>query len=321
MTIIFITFLIFCLITAKYKNPVTHEYHEDFLSREDTLMVNGIFVFLVFLTHFSGYVENFFKVDAIYLKFNRFLGECVVCSFLFYSGYGLTEQIKKDRLPYLHKLVTKRFFSLWLKFAICVSLFIVLAFLMGNKPTAKQILLSFVALDSVGNSAWYIFYMLCAYLILYFSFRFTQNKNVSIILLFLLTTLYTALVYILKNDSPAYYLVSFVLPVGVTFSLYKEKLVGLLEKHFILAFLVLVICYTFSFIVRHILKLGGWSYSLTAVFFTLILLCLTTKIQFQNKIIKFLGSYVFEIYILQRLPMIALRPLYIRWGGYSCIAI
>ena len=156
MTCIFIIFILFCLFSAKYKNPFSKDFHDDFLSRESTQMINGIFVFLVFMTHFSSYVDEFFKVDSIYLMINKFLGQCVVTTFLFYSGYGITEQIKKDRLLYTKKLITSRFFSLWIKFIICVILYVILAIVMGNYPTIKQILFSFVITTKINYTLFFL---------------------------------------------------------------------------------------------------------------------------------------------------------------------
>ncbi len=310
MTGIFIIFVIFCFITAKYKNPFNMDIYENFLDYNETKMINGIFVFLVFMTHFSGYVNSFFRVDSIYLGFNRFLGECVVSTFLFYSGYGMMEQTKKGKEKYLNKLLTKRFPTLLLKFSICVLLYIVLSYIMKKTLSVKQILLSLIGLDSVGNSAWYIFYMLFMYLAIYLSFRFINNEKFGLIILFGITILYTVILYYTKHDEPAYYLVAFVLPVGVMFSLFKEKITNFIKEHYVVSVLLSIFLYITSFAIRHILNLGGWAYSFTAIFFMSIILVATLKIKFNNVIIKFLGNHVFEIYIIQRLPMIALNSFY-----------
>lgn len=315
-------FILYCLITANYKNPFSKEYQTDFLSRESTSMINGIFVFLVFLAHFSQYVSDWWKYDSLFTKFFDLLGECVVCSFLFYSGYGMMEQIKKDKNAYLHKLMVKRFPSLWMKFSICVLLYVILAFIMKTDLTVGKVVLSFFGLSSVGNSAWYIFYMLFAYVAIYLSFRFIKNNKISLAILFLIFIIYTGIIYHVKFDSPAYYLVSFVLPFGILFSIFKENFLVIFENHYIVAFLLSILLYVFTFIGRHYLRLGGWSYSFTAIAFTVVLILFTFKVQFKNKVIQYLGKHVFEIFILQRIPMIALKPLYILWGGgqlYSSI--
>ena len=59
-------------------------------------MVNGIFVALILFSHFSQYINEWIKIDSlIFSIYSELLGECVVATFLFYSGYGLMEQIKK----------------------------------------------------------------------------------------------------------------------------------------------------------------------------------------------------------------------------------
>ncbi|MCQ2596886.1 MAG: acyltransferase [Treponema sp.] len=308
-------FILYCLITANYKSPFSKEFQSDFLSRESTSMINGIFVFLVFLAHFSQYIDDWWKYDSFFLRFFSLLGECVVCSFLFYSGYGMMEQIKKDKNAYLHKLMVKRLPSLWIKFAICVLLYVILAFIMKTDLTVSKVVLSFLGLSSVGNSAWYIFYMLFSYVVIYLSFRFINNNKISLAILFLIFIIYTGIIYHVKFDSPAYYLVSFVLPFGILFSMLKERFIVIFEKHYVLAFLTLILLYACSFLCRHFFKLGGWAYSFTAIAFTLVLILFTLKVHFKNNIIQYLGNHVFEIFILQRIPMIALKPFYILWSG------
>lgn len=310
MTVIFLLFILFCLGTAKYQNPFSKDVQEDFLSRDSTIMVNGIFVFLVFLSHFSGYVEKNYKFDRLYLEINGIIGECVVCPFLFYSGYGMAEQIKRDRMAYTKKLMAKRFPQLWIKFAICVLIYIILAIVMEKNLSINQILLSLVGLDSVGNSAWYIFYMLCAYIMVFISFRFVKKRSVSLFILFLLFVIYTTLVFIFMSNAPAYYLVSFVLPLGVFFSIFRDKILPFLKAHWLLVFFLAFLFYVLSFVVRHRLHLDGWAYNLTAICFSILLLIFTLKVKFENRLLKFLGAHIFEIYILQRIPMIALNPIY-----------
>lgn len=314
MIFVLLIFVLFCFITANYKNPFSKEYQTDFLSRESTSMINGIFVFLVFLAHFSQYIDDWWKYDSLFTKFFNLLGECVVCSFLFYSGYGMMEQIKRDKNLYLHKLMIKRLPSLWMKFSICVLLYVILAFIKKTDLIVGKVVLSFFGLSSVGNSAWYIFYMLFAYIAIYLSFRFIKNSKISLAILFLIFIIYTGIIYHVKFDSPAYYLVSFVLPFGILFSIFKEKFLVIFENHYIVAFLLSILLYVFTFIGRHYLRLGGWSYSFTAIAFTVVLILFTFKVQFKNKIIQYLGKHIFEIFILQRIPMIALKPLYILWG-------
>lgn len=322
MTFILITFLIYCLITAKFLK--INDYNDEYLAKESTSAINGIFVALVFFNHFSQYINEWNKIDSfLFLRFFYILGECVVSTFLFYSGYGMMEQIKKDKNQYLKKLITRRLPSLFIKFAVCVLLYVVLGFAMKQELTLKKILLSLIGYASVGNSAWYIFYMLFMYIAIYISFRFMKNEKIAIAILFLITFFYTLIMYQLKRDSAAYYLVSFVLPSGLVYSKYKEKITDFIKSHYVLCFISSFVLYVASFGIRHLFHLQGWAYSITAICFMFIVLTISLKIKFQNKILNFLGKYVFEIYILQRLPMIILNPIYNKGVElnqlYSCL--
>ncbi len=48
-------------------------------------------------------------------------------------------------------------------------------------------------------------------------------------------------------------------------------------------------------------------YELTAIFFVLFIVALTTVFVVSNAVLSWLGKFVFEIYILQRIPMILLK--------------
>ena len=55
----------------------------DYMSRENTTSVNGLFILLVFLNHIQSYVtlpEGFHRLTLAF-------GQLMVATFLFYSGY------------------------------------------------------------------------------------------------------------------------------------------------------------------------------------------------------------------------------------------
>lgn len=318
MTFVLLGFIIFCLVTAKYYKFSSSNYNDTWLDKESTSMVNGLFVVFVFLSHFSSYVERFYTIDLIYSVFMSVMSQCVVCSFLLYSGYGMNERILSDGGGYLRNLVLRRFPSLLLKFVFCVILFLVLQFMMGNTFSVRQVLLSFVGWESLGNSNWYIFYMLFSYLAIWLSFRFARNWNISFILLLSLDLLYTIILFLCKGAS-AYVMTSFVLPFGMLLSKFKKQIIKLMQNRFIKIFLIALFVYIFSFGLRAASKVWYESsakcyvlvHNILALAFSALLFVLTFKIKLKNEFLRFCGNHVFELYILQRLPMIALKPVYL----------
>ena len=72
------------------------------LSKEQTTCINGIFVLFVFLSHFGQYETmpwNWLLLG---------LGQLMVAPFLFYSGYGIMEQIQRRGIVYIDGMPRKK---------------------------------------------------------------------------------------------------------------------------------------------------------------------------------------------------------------------
>ena len=310
MLFFIVALLFLCLFKIKIYSPLKkNSFNDCFLDKTNTQTINGIFVILIFLAHYSSYLKSYYPFDSITLKFIKFLGQCINCSFLFYSGFGIHEQLQKNRFSYCRKLISVRFSRLLLKFMICVALYLIIDLILGQRYSISTIILSFVGFASIGNSAWYIFYMLIAYIGVYLSYRFFDKKQLSLCLFIFYLIMYTLIFYVLFPEKEAYYLTSLVFPLGMFVSLKKLAIIEILKKHNFLIISVGIIIYIASFLIQHKLQLPGPFYNITAIFFTIILIVLTFKIKIESKILNYLGKNVFCIYILQRLPMMTASSL------------
>jgi len=95
MTIILLCLL--CIMLYKVKLAPVQSFHNDYLSHKNTVLVNGVFVILVYLSHSSAKVELSHSLDTFYLLFKQHLLQLVVVTFLFYSGYGMCESMKRKK--------------------------------------------------------------------------------------------------------------------------------------------------------------------------------------------------------------------------------
>ena len=86
------------------------------LDKEQTTCINGIFVVFVFLSHFGQY--EVMPWNGILLA----IGQLMVAPFLFYSGYGIMEQIQKRGDRYIDNMPRKRILKL--NVHICMELII-----------------------------------------------------------------------------------------------------------------------------------------------------------------------------------------------------
>lgn len=301
-----ILFLYF--ITVVYRAKYTSKCTTDYLSIENTTAIKGIFILMVFLSHFNSYITLSGHADEIYIKFFRFIGQAMVALFLFYSGYGIMESIKRKGNSYISSIPKKRLLHTLFNFDCAVLLYLILGIILGDKLTIKHILLSLIGWDSLGNSNWYIFVILVLYLLTFIVFKlFAKAPHiVSVIVLgvavcgLILVTHYYKLRPVHWYDTMACYVF------GMAYSLHKEKAEAILSKNiFIYIFAFLLSLFSFC-----ILKNRGVLIEIIVnLIFCALVILTTMMVTFKNRALLWAGDHLFEIYILQRLPMIILKRI------------
>ena len=293
------------------------------LSKETTDGVRGLFVILVFMTHYVTYIPTG-AYDTVYLDLRSHMGQAVVIPFLFYSGYGLFIQYEKNGYSYLKKLAFERIPGTVMRFAIAVCCFWIIGILQGNVYPLKKILLTFLAWDSMGNSNWYVFGIVGEYLIFLISYgifakedmqdsKFSRGLSAAI-------TIYLSVLLVMwlrHMGRPDYcYNTLMMFPFGVICANLKKKLVRLPEWT---CFLVSLIIYRVAF--QNRFESLVW-YTIWAATFMVICIILSTKIKIDGGLIRFCSSHVFSIYILQRLPMNILDHIgWTKSSPYVCFFI
>lgn len=280
------------------------EFFSNYLEKTKTNSIKGIFVILVFVAHYLPYIETKSLVDSFAAWQHSALAQLIVTMFLFYSGYGICEAIKRKGDVYV-KAIPKKSIKLLFHFDIAVVLFLCLTLLIGANVSIQKFLLSLICWESIGNSNWYVLAIIATYLFSFVAFSlYKENYTIGAILITLLSVAY---ILVLKIWRPNYwYNTILCYSLGVWYSLYRGKIERIIMKNDLSYFCVLLIVIIFYglFYSRH--GINVWFYSGWAVLFTMIVILLSLKIQFDNYFLQFLGDHVFSIYILQRLPMNAL---------------
>lgn len=287
------------------------------LSKEQTGAMNGFFVLLVFLRHTVDYI-TLGPWDGLFKTVNTQLDQLIVVPFLFYSGYGIMRSIRAKGQPYVAGIPWNRFFKVWYHFAVAVALYLILGLCLGKDYSPMRIALSFIGWDSIGNSNWYIFATLCMYLFTWLSFTlFRKNHTFAVALLAVLSVGY---ILILRQCKGIWwYDTALVYPAGALYGLYKEPIERFLRKKRFLPTLATVLCAA-AFMLCFILQSSLIAREGMAVFFALTVLCTTMLFRFGNPVLTFLGKYTFEIYILQRIPMIILHDHFSNQYIYLAVA-
>lgn len=266
-----------------------------------TQTIKGIFIITIFFSHFCSYVHLEQWYDVPMRIYCSFLGQLMVTLFLFYSGFGIFESVKNKGVGYVKAFPQKRILKTLLHFDFAIILFLILDFITGIPVSILEFSQALIAWLSIGNSAWFIFAILCSYIIAFLGFIvFKRNLNQSLIFITIMTFLYIAIISHFKASFWFDTILAF--PLGCLLSLLKEKINTHLNRKF--AFLVSGL----SISVLTLTKTGFIpnifiSSQIALLTFSIALFFLSTQFRLHSKILNWFGANVFGIYILQRIPM------------------
>lgn len=278
------------------------------LAIDQSTMIKGIFVLLVFASHLSQYLTLPAGImSKSYELIRSNLGQLTVVPFLFFSGYGVRCSIMRKGDAYIHAIPRRRILRTYVQTALILIVFLVVQVFLGRVYSFGQILWAFTLLGSFGNSNWYLFAILFLYATTWISFRFMHSQKQACLLCILFSCAYLFGLSLWKDRY--WYDTIFSYAFGLLFPDFQghfrkitEKTLGWAAICGIMAVVVLVLT-KFSF--PHLF--GGILENFRALCFMLLILAFLSRFQFGNAGLRWLGSHVFLCYLLQRLPMIVLN--------------
>ncbi len=304
---IFFLLLLMCILCAGLKVSGKNEFFTDYCAPKNTGTVNAIASVLIFLSHGASYLKLSGVYNAPYLEFRGFHSQLVVVTFLFFSGYGIMESIKKKGFSYVKKMPFHRLFKLWYHFVIVLVMYFAVQTLICDKRfSLKNILWSLTGYKSLGNSNWYMFATFAFYIIVIVSFFIARKSKVLGVAL--VVTLSAVLYHyeMVSGFQEAFFNTFLCFPLGVVFSMVKPYFDKLFMKNDVIwtggLFLLLLSFNYFSEnrndgITNYVL------FTFTAMF---IFLLLMMKIKITSSVLDWFSGHVFSFFILQRIPMIIL---------------
>ena len=309
--ILFVFFLIVLSFIGIKINK--RNYYTNYIEKTECNSIKGFFIIIVFLRHITSYLKkNGYEsqgiLDNIYFVLDSFIGQLLVVMFLFYSGYGIMESFKKKGEKYFESYPKKRILVTFLNFDIAVCFFGLVDLLLDIPISISDFVFSLFAWSSVGNSNWYIFVILCCYIITYASYYISSKrfhiKNILFAIILLMIVL-----SIFKEEH--WYNTILCFPVGMYYSMYKNKIEEFTRKYYFIVVSLLFIFFSITFIYNYyeVAQLWGISYNLESIIFALLVVSITMKIKIDNVALVWLGENLFSLYIYQRLPMIFINSV------------
>lgn len=283
-----------------------------YMSRERTMMINGFFIWIVFISHLNQYgtrgLEGMAILDNQIIKILFRTGQLCVATFFFYTGYGIMTSLQKSGSLYARKLLSRRAPNLLLHMTLAVCLYWLLQTCYGKSYNLSTVLLSFSGWDSLGNSNWFIFVSLTSYLIIATAYYLTRKWGKTLFfstIVILFIGFIGACIYC--NKGTYWYNTCLCVPAGMIFCQYRLQLEKLVSSTRLPAWLHGGVMVLSSVLLYRTIQRIPCLNNLTAIVFalgiTLIFSCISTR-----KIPRMLswsgGAGLFYLYIFQRIPMI-----------------
>lgn len=298
-------------------------YVDDYLSKDSTNAIKGIWILFVFLRHANQYVlecgYDYSKLcDRLFFLTDGLLAQLIVVMFFFFSGYGVFRSILCGGERYINSIPKRRILTTLINFDIAVLFYLVVAFIVNSPLSLDKVLLSFIGWEEIGNSNWYIFVIIICYFTTFLSFTIVnkfKGKHIEAIYLNLIFIAITILLLINAGKPHWWYDTVMAYPLGMMFGLYRKEFDGFISKQSI--HLVSLLVSALSFCLSYIIEINfninsGFVYWLLwiirVVSFILLNILIVRRLSIRNGFLVWAGSNLFPLYIYQRLPMIMLAP-------------
>lgn len=305
MIIFFCVFVVLCICSSKVITE--KEGNTDYLSVETTQTVKGVFIILVFFNHFLSYAPLCSAADLFCKGIIGWFGQAMVTMFLFYSGYGVMESVKRKGVSYVNEIPKKRVLATLVKFDCAVLLYALLKLFLNESFHVTQFLLALVGWKSLGNSNWYIFVILMLYLITYVAFKLCRKQTAALSLVTVGICALCVVLAIPGGKEIHWYDTALCYAMGMLFSAYKSNLEAILLKNRMVYLIVLALLAFGVFRDYSFTPLGCIGHNCIFAAFVLVL---TMRVSMRSKVLCWCGKHLFALYILQRIPMILFRY----WG-------
>ena len=183
-----------------------------FLTKEQSLLLRGIAIFLVLISHYAVWIGEIFHSDLLEYGLGRF-GVYGVDLFFVVSGYGLVKSVGKKRIN--GTFLWKRFKTVYLPYLLIVGLITVY----DGGISGMTGWVSFLT----GAEYWYIRNILVFYLAFYVVYRLSDRSWVRMLLMALCLTAYSGLL-IWQGRALFWYISNVTFLFGMLLAQYERQL-------------------------------------------------------------------------------------------------
>lgn len=268
----------------------------NYMSKEYTNCLRGIFAILVVFHHLHQYTE---LLSGEYIgTILQTLGFLCVAMFFFFSGYGL--MFSSDKENYINSFLKKRFVPLYLFYVILIILYGLWTLLLEKQLSFQRVVRSFLFGGTIVTNGWYMQATFIAYLLFYFCFKIFKKKQIKIASFGIAIIVYSVFC-ILFNLNIFWYQTIPCMLLGMVFCYKKNTIDVLLKRHSWLILILNAILFSGCFLLSILSNIDV----IFNVLYTLFFVCFAITLSYilyntpiiKNKFFELCGRYSLEIYV------------------------
>ena len=274
------------------------EDHFDPAERSVTVRYRGFFAVLVILHHMAQRVT-----DSGLLILYIDIGYLAVAGFFFYSGYGLMKKGIGQRKGYFRR----RLPDIILPYILTMVIYWIIYALTGDVKSLGSLMAEHLHNTSGISFLWFIFVYVFWILFLGIALKRMRSDIGILYAAFLFSAGFLGLFLLFVPSLYWIYDSILLLPLGCAWAYYEKSVLRFIREHYMSVLLgsFLLFCITLYRPANDVLRIS--SYLVSAVMFMILLNTVTMKRRPLSKILSFLGTISYEIYLLHGIPITFLR--------------
>lgn len=296
------------------------EFNDSYLSVTTSNAYRGIFALIVIFHHLAQRTTGGYLMP----DFTR-IGYLAVAVFFFLSGYGLQKKNISDQ-AYSRGFLIKRIPTILIPYIIMCVLYWGTYALLGDVRTLSSIWNNFIKYgDPIVWFSWYVISIIVFYLAFYLLMKIFKRHHLGTILGGI--AYFIVYVFLCKKLSfGSWWYTTALLPVlGIVWATYEKQILKFVRKSYFALLPLLLLAFVALSLYKWTIYWSVWPSAwfeliltiVSSLLFVVTAVLLSLKLKIGNKILDFLGSISFEIYMTQGLSMLLLRNDYIKIANDS----
>lgn len=307
------------------------KYNENSWDREQTLNMQTFACFGIILHHLTQEITTYGQNYKGPITIFSSMGILFTSVFFFSSGFGLYTSIEK-KPNYLDNFISHRLPIILIPFWTANIVNVLVRIFYLHIPTSTvNIIKTILGTILLNGNGWFIVEIFFLYLFFYVIFRLIKNYDIALVLMSLATIL--VIVFAFNNGRTDFYDIgdrwfkgewwynsTIVFVMGMIFARFKEKIMCFAKKHYSLVlisgFILLIVTFRIEEVVNSVYGYYREGPSIDVInsklvtliaqgivccVWTWFILVINLKVRIGNRLLKFLGGFTTEIFLIHGL--------------------